>query len=209
MKFYDCKPAPSPRRVRIFLAEKGVAIPTVQVDLRHGEQFSPEFRAINPQCMVPFLVLDDGTGIGESVAICRYIEEIHPTPALLGADAKDRALVTMWEHRMELEGFFAVAEAFRNATPGFKGRAIAGPQGFEQIPALVERGKARVASFFRELDQRLGESEFVAGPRYTIADITALVSVDFAGWMKLAIPEDHGNLKRWHQAVSARPSAQA
>src|SRR5579883_473425 len=173
MKFYDCKPAPSPRRVRIFLAEKGVAIPTVQVDLRHGEQFSPEFRAINPQCMVPYLVLDDGTGIGESVAICRYIEEIRPQPPLLGIDAKDRALVTMWEHRMELEGFFAVAEAFRNSTPGFKGRAIAGPQGFEQIPALVERGKARVASFFRELDQRLGASEFVAGPRYTIADITA------------------------------------
>lgn len=209
MKLYDCRTAPSPRRVRIFLAEKAVEIPTVQIDLRHGEQFSPIYRAVNPQCMVPYLVLDDGTGIGEAAAICRYLEEICPDPPLLGVNAADRGVVAMWDHRMEVEGFMAVGEAFRNSTPGLKGRALAGAQDYEQIPALADRGKARARTFFAELDRRLAESEYIAGPRYTVADITALVSVDFAGWMKMAIPDDHIHLKRWHQAVSARPSARA
>jgi glutathione S-transferase len=209
MKFYDCRTAPSPRRVRIFMAEKAVEIPTVQVDLRNDEQFSAAYRAINPQCMVPYLVLDDGTGIGEAAAICRFLEMAYPDPPLLGATARDRGVVAMWDHRMEVEGFMAVAEAFRNSTPGLKGRAFAGPRGYEQIPALVERGKARVRAFLAELDRRLGDTEFIAGPHYTIADITALVSIDFAGRMKLAIPEDHAHLKRWHEAVSARPSAKA
>jgi glutathione S-transferase len=209
MKLYDCRPAPSPRRVRIFMAEKGIELPTVQIDLRNGEQFSPAYRALNPQCVVPYLMLDDGTGIGEVVAICRYLEEVHPDPPLLGVDARDRAVVAMWDHRMEVEGFMAVGEAFRNSTPGFTGRALVGPQGYEQIPALVERGKARTRAFFAGLDRHLADSEFVAGPRYTVADITALVAIDFAGWMKIAIPEDHIHLKRWHQAVSARPSAKA
>lgn len=209
MKFYDCRTAPSPRRVRIFLAEKAVEIPTAQIDLRHSEQFSPAYRAINPQCVVPYLVLEDGTGIGEAAAICRYLEEIYPNPPLLGVDAADRGVVAMWDHRMEAEGFMAVGEAFRNSTPGFKGRALAGAQGYEQIPALADRGKARTRAFFAELDRRLADSEFIAGSRYTVADITALVSVDFAGWMKIAIPEDHSHLKRWHQAASARPSAKA
>ncbi|HUI18134.1 MAG TPA: glutathione S-transferase [Alphaproteobacteria bacterium] len=209
MKFYDCKPAPSPRRVRIFMAEKGIEIPTVQVDLRGGEQFTPAFRAINPQCAVPFLVLDDGTGIAEAPAIWRYLEEIHPTPPLMGIDAKDKALVAMWERRAELEGFAAVGEAFRNSTPAFKGRALSGPTGYAQNPALVERGKARTLEFYAELDRWLRERPFVAGERYTIADITALVAVDFAGWMKLAVPQECGNVKRWYAAVSARPSAKA
>jgi glutathione S-transferase len=209
MKFYDCKPAPSPRRVRIFMAEKGIEIPTVQVDLRGKEQFTPAFRAINPQCVVPFLVLDDGTGIGEAPAIWRYLEELHPAPALMGIDAKDKALVAMWERRAELEGFAAVGEAFRNSTPAFKGHALSGPQGYEQNPALVERGKARTLDFYAALDQWLADRPFVAGERFTIADITALVAVDFAGWIKLAVPEACGNVKRWHAAVSARPSAKA
>ena len=209
MKFYDCRTAPSPRRVRIFMAEKAIEIPTVQVDLRSGEQFSAAYRAINSQCTVPYLVLDDGTGIGEAVAICRYLEEAYPEPPLLGTTAWERGVVAMWDHRMEVEGFMAVAEAFRNSTPGLKGRALTGPQGHEQLPALADRGMARTRAFFAELDRRLGHSEFIAGPHYTIADITALVSVDFAGWMKLAIPEDHVRLKRWHNAVSARPSAKA
>lgn len=209
MKFYDCRTAPSPRRVRIFMAEKAIEIPTVQVDLRNGEQFSPAYRAINPRCTVPCLLLDDGTGIGEVVAICRFLEEAYPEPPLLGATARDRGVVAMWDHRMEVDGFMAVAEAFRNSTPGLKGRALVGPEGYEQIPALAERGKARVRAFFAELDRRLGDTEFIAGPHYTVADITALVSIDFAGRMKLAIPEDHAHLKRWHQAVSARPSAKA
>lgn len=209
MKFYDCKPAPSPRRVRIFMAEKGIEIPTVQVDLRHGEQFTPEFRAINPQCVVPFLVLDDGTGIGEAPAIWRYLEEIHPSPPLMGIDAEDKALVAMWERRAELEGFAAAGEAFRNTTPAFKGHALSGPRSYEQNAALAERGKARLLDFYADLDGWLGARPFVAGARYTIADITTLVTLDFAGWIKLAVPPELKNVKRWYDAVSSRPSAKA
>ena len=209
MRLYDYKPAPNPRRVRIFMAEKGIEIPTVQVDLRAGEQFQPSFRAINPRCVVPYLVLDDGAGIGEVVAIWRYLEETHPNPPLMGLDAEDRAIVAMWQHRMEHEGVFAVGEAFRNSTPGFKGRALSGPHGYEQIPALAERGRARALDFFSDIDKRLGESEFIAGPRFTVADIDAFVAIGFAGWIKLAVPPEHKNVKRWHDAVSARPSASA
>lgn len=209
MKLYEYKAAPNPRRVRIFLAEKGIEVPTIQIDLRSGEHFKPEFRAINPQAVVPFLVLDDGTGIGEVEAICRYFEELHPTPPLMGRDTKDKAIVAMWEHRVEQEGLQAVMEAFRNWTPGFKDRALPGPHRYEQLPALIERGKTRTFNFFGDLDGRLGESEFIAGPQFTIADITALVTVDFFGWMKLSVPAEHKNVKRWYEAVSARPSAKA
>jgi len=209
MKLYDCTTAPSARRVRIFLAEKGVDIPTVQVDLRAGEHLRPAYRAINPDCTVPCLELDDGTAIAESVAICQYIEEIHPEPPLMGVDARDRALVTMWNRRAEFDGFLAVAEAFRNSSKGFKDRAVTGAENEPQIPELAERGRRRVARFLAMLDRRLGESEFLAGPRYTIADITALAAVDFAGWMKVGLAPDQANAQRWHAAVSARPSAKA
>jgi len=207
MKLYDYKPAPNPRRARMFMAEKGIEIPTIQVDLRAGEHLKPAYRAINPQCVVPYLVLEDGSGIGEVVAIWRYLEETHPTLPLLGADAKDKAIVAMWQHRMEFDGFLAVAEAFRNSTPGLKGRALSGPHDYEQIPALVERGKARALDFFADVDKRLGESEFVAGPRFTVADIDAFVTIEFAAWIKLAVPAEYRDVNRWHGAVSARPSA--
>jgi glutathione S-transferase len=209
MKLYGSKLAPNPRRVRIFLAEKGVALETVEVDLRTGEQFSPAYRAINPQCVVPYLVLDDGTGIGEVEAICRYIEEIHPSPPLLGMGAKDKALVAMWEHRCEHEGFYAVGEAVRNAMKGFKDHALPGPHAHAQVPALVERGKKRALEFMAQLDAQLARNEFVAGPRFTIADITTLVAVDFLGWLKISLPEAHGNLRAWYDRVAARPSAKA
>ena len=209
MKFYDCAVAPSPRRVRIFLAEKGISLPTIQVDLRKGEQFGEAFRAINPDCTVPVLELDDGRRISDSIAICVYLEETHPEPPLLGVDAVERAIVAEWQRRAERDGFLAVAEAFRNATPAFKTRALPGPDDYAQIPALVERGRARTSAFFKLMDARLADREYVAGARYTIADITALVAVDFAGWIKLTIPDDCPHLRRWHQAVSARPSAKA
>jgi len=209
MKLYDCKPAPNPRRVRMFLAEKGIDVPTEQVDLRNGQQFTPEFRAVNPQCVVPFLVLDDGTGIGESEAICRYFEEVHPEPALFGKDAKDKATVTMWQRRMSFDGFDAVGETFRNTTPAFKTRALSGPNFYDQIPELAERGMKRVKNFYRMLDDRLGASRFIAGDRFSIADITAFVAVDFSGWLKLAIPDELSNAKRWYGEVAARPSAKA
>jgi len=209
MKFYDCATAPSPRRVRIFLAEKGVALPTVQVDLRNNEQLGAAFRAVNPEATVPVLELDSGTRIADIVAICRYIEETHPRPPLMGVDAEDKAVVEQRLHWVEREGFQAAGDAFRNAARGLKDRALPGPDNYAQIPALAERGGARLARFFERLDQRLGASEFVAGPRYTIADITALVSIDFAGWIKLQPPPELTRLKRWHEAVSARPSAKA
>jgi glutathione S-transferase len=157
MKFYDCTTAPSPRRVRIFLAEKGTSVPTVQVDLRNGEQFSPAFRAINPDCTVPVLELDSGITITDIIAICRYFEELYPDPPLMGRNAEERASNA---GRIEWNGLYAAMEAFRNSTPGFKGRALPGPEPYEQIPALAERGRARIQHFFAWLDARLPDNEF-------------------------------------------------
>lgn len=209
MKLYDFAPAPSPRRVRIFLAEKGVTLPTVQVDLRSREHMGEAFRALNPWFTVPVLELDDGTAISESIAICHYLEAAYPEPPLMGRTPKEKGVIAMWEHRAEQDGFLAVAEAFRNSTPGMRGRAMTGAADVEQIPALVERGKARTERFFAALNERLADSEYLAGPDYTVADITALISVDFAGWMKLAPSDEQLHLKRWHAAVSSRPSAKA
>ncbi|HTZ80990.1 MAG TPA: glutathione S-transferase [Stellaceae bacterium] len=209
MKLYDCASAPSPRRVRMFLAEKGISVPTVEVDLRGGEQFSPAFRAINPDCTVPVLALDDGTHITDAIAICRYFEELQPEPRLLGESAAEKAVVEMWQRQMERDGFYAVMEAFRNSTPGLKTRGLPGPEDYPQIPALAERGRGRVGQFFRRLDARLAESAHVAGERFTIADITAFLSVEFARWAKLLVADDQVHLKRWQAAVAARPSARA
>jgi glutathione S-transferase len=158
---------------------------------------------------VPVLELDDGRRICDSLAICVYLEQTRPQPPLMGVDAADRAVVAEWQRRAERDGFLAVAEAFRNSTPAFKTRALPGPEDYVQIPALIERGRARTRTFFKMMDARLADREFVAGERYTIADITTLVAVDFAGWIKLTIPDDCPHLRRWHQAVAARPSAKA
>jgi glutathione S-transferase len=210
MKLYHSASSPNSRRVRIFLAEKGLSIPLVTVDLGKAEQHSDAYRAINPRRVVPALMLEDGTAIGEVPAICRYIEEVHPTPPLLGDTAKEKAQVAMWERRAELEGFAAVMEAIRNSAPGLKGRAIAGPHDYEQIPELAERSKLRVNNFFADFDARLSEAPFVAGQRFSVADITALVAVDFAAKaIDFAVPDQHRSLKRWYDAVSSRPSMAA
>jgi len=210
MKLYQNAGSPNSRRVRIFLAEKGLSIPLIPIDFSKGEQHSDAYRAINSRRVVPTLVLEDGTAIGEVPAILRYLEEIHPQTPLHGESAKERALVTMWERRVELEGFAAVMEGIRNAVPGLKGRAIAGPHDYEQIPELVERSKLRVKNFLADLDTRLTEVPFVAGEHYSIADITALVTVDFAAKaINVPLPDERVALRRWYELVSKRPSASA
>jgi glutathione S-transferase len=210
LKLYHSSASPNSRRVRIFLAEKGLTLPLVPVDLAKGEQHSDAYRAINPRRVVPTLVLEDGTAIGEVLAIWRYIEEVYPTPPLLGSTPKDKALVTMWERRAELEGFAAVMEGVRNAAERLKGRAIAGPYDYDQIPALVGRNMLRVKNFYADLDIRLAEVPFVAGNAFSAADITALVTVDFATKaMSFSAPSEHAALARWYQNVSIRPSVGA
>ncbi len=209
MKFYDCNTAPSPRRVRIFIGEKGLDIETVQVDLRAGEHLNDSFRAINPHCTVPVLQLDDGTTLLDSNAICIYLEEKHPEPNLMGKDAKEKAVIATWHRWAEWNGFAPVGDVLRNTAKGMKDRAITGPHNFAQIPELAERGRARIGHFFDELDARLGESEYVAGNRFTVADIMAIVAVDFAHWVKEDPSEKHANLGRWREAVSARPGVVA
>ncbi len=209
MKFYDCRTAPSPRRVRIFLAEKGIELDTLQVDLGKGEQFGDAFRAINPDCVVPVLKLDDGQCISEVLAICSYLEALHPEPALIGKTPEQQALALMWNAKVEQQGLLAMADAFRNSAKGLSGKALPGPDAYPQIPGLAERGRQRVAQFMRRLDGRLGASPFVAGDDFSIADISALVFVDFAAWIKIRIPADAGHLMRWYRDVSARPSAAA
>jgi len=198
---------PAPRAH--LLAEKGISVPIVQVNLREGEHLLPAFRNINPEATVPVLELDDGTVINDAIAICAYFEELHPEPPLIGRTPQERAVTIAWNRRIERDGFYAVMEAFRNSTPGLKGRAIPGPDGYAQIPALAERGRARVGRFFAGMDAHLEKREFVAGPRYTIADITAQITIEFAKWAKLPIPASCPHLARWFAAVSARPSAKA
>ena len=209
MKFYDCKTAPSPRRVRIFLAEKGIDVETVQVDLASGEQLGEAFRRINPDCVVPALELDDGSCLSEVLAICQYFEEMQPEPPLMGQGIDGRARVAMWNAKIEQQGLLPMADAFRNAAKGLKGRAVTGLEPYEQIPELAERGRQRVAQFFRRLDEQLADQAFVAGDTFSMADISAMVLVDFARWVKLDVPEDAANLARWYGEVSARPSAAA
>ena len=209
MKFYDCKTAPSPRRVRIFLAEKGVDIETVQIDLGKGEQFSDEFRAANPDCTVPVLELDDGSCISEVTAICQYIEDLNPAPALFGSSPEERARVSMWNVKVEQLGLWAMMDAFRNSAKGLADRALPGPESYVQIPELAQRGRRRVLQFFERLNDQLADNTFVAGDNYSVADISAMVLVDFAGWIKIAIPDDAEHVARWYSEVSKRPSAAA
>jgi len=209
LKFYDCQTAPSPRRVRIFLAEKGIDIETVQVDLGKGEQFSEDFRNVNPDCVVPALELDDASCISEVLAICQYLEDLNPEPALLGTSPEERARVSMWNGKVEQLGLWAMMDAFRNSAKGLVDRALPGPESYAQIPELAERGRGRLLHFFGRLNDQLADNKFVAGENYSIADISAMVLIDFSGWIKIAIPEGATHLARWYADVSRRPSAGA
>jgi glutathione S-transferase len=203
MKLYDSKQAPNPRRTRIFLAEKGITVPTEQIDIMAKQQKTPEYTAINPLQRMPALVLDDGTVITESIAICRYFEMQQPDPALFGKGAKEIALVEMWNRRAEINFLANVAAVFRHLHPAMKELEV------PQVPAWAEANKPRVTSFLEMLDGELGKREFIAGDRYSVADITTLCAVDFMKPARLSVPEGAGNVKRWHAAVSARPSSVA
>jgi glutathione S-transferase len=203
MRLFDGGRAPNPRRTRIFLAEKGITLPLEQVDLGALQHKSPAFAAINPLMRVPALVLDDGTVITESIAICRYFEALHPTPALFGRGALEIARTEMWNRRLELHFLFPVSHVFRNSHPAMKEMEV------PQVPAWAEANKPRIQEFITLLDGELKERQFVAGDSFTVADITGLVALDFMKPAKLAVPDELSNLKRWHAEVSARPSTSA
>jgi len=203
LKIIEQARAPNPRRVRIFLAEKGISVPFEQVDLVKHEHQTSEFTARNPFQQVPVLILDDGTAISESVAICRYFEEQQPEPALFGRGAKGRVNVEMWQRRMELGLFYPVAHCFRHSHPAMA--ELEKPQ----VKEWAEANRPRVLKVLSWLDEELGSRRYIAGDKYTIADITALVAVDFMKPARIELPSGLGNLARWHEEVSSRPSAQS
>ena len=203
MKLYDGGRAPNPRRTRIFLAEKGIELPLVPVDLGALEHMSGEYAAINPIKRLPALVLDDGTVLTESIAICRYFEALQPEPALFGRGALDTARVEMWNRRLELHLLFPVSHVFRNTHPAMKAMEV------PQVPAWAEANKPRILEFINFLDDELKSRPVITGDTFTVADITGLVTVDFMKPARLGIPEELKHLKRWHAEVSGRPSASA
>jgi glutathione S-transferase len=203
MKLYDGGRAPNPRRTRIFLAEKGISVPTEQVDMMKMEHKTAEYAAINPLKRMPALVLDDGTVITESIAICRYFEALQPQPPLFGVGAKEIALVEMWNRRCELNLLFTIAHVFRHSHPAMKELEV------PQVADWAEANKPRVAEFLTILDGQLKSNAFIAGERFSVADITALCAVDFMKPAKVPMPDGLANVMRWHADVSARPSAKA
>ena len=203
MKLYDGGRAPNPRRTRIFLAEKGIKLPMQQIDLGALEHMSASYAAINPLKRVPALVLDDGTVITESIAICRYFEALTPEPALFGRDALETARVEMWNRRLELHLLFPISHVFRNTHPAMKAMEV------PQVPAWAEANKPRVLDFIGIVDRELEGRRFISGDNFSVADITGLISLDFMKPAKLAVPDELKHLKRWHADLAARPSASA
>jgi glutathione S-transferase len=211
MKFYDCAVAPNPRRARIFIAEKGLDIPKVEVDIIGGENLKDEFLSVNPRGLLPVLELDDGTRFDETMAICKYLEDLYPDPPLLGTTPVERAQIECLQRKMEFDGMIATSEAFRNDTKNenFAYRSLPGNDVVGAIDGLVERGHNSLKLFYHWLEKYLSDSKFIAGDRLTMVDITALCAVDFAKWVELEIPKENTNSLRWYEEVSSRPSAQA
>ena len=203
---YDCATAPSPRRARILLAEKGVAHATVQVDLRAGEQLGEAYRKVNPQCTVPALSTDDGLLLTDNAAIAAYLEARYPEPPLLGRTPAEKAEIASWNWRVEFEGLLPIAEAMRNSAPSLANRALPGPMNHAQIPELAQRGLARLQQFLVTLNERLAERAFIATDRFSIVDLTAVVAVDFARVVKVRPGEQHPHLLRWRAAMAERPA---
>lgn len=210
MKLYDAPWAPSPRRVRIFLAEKGIEVPCEAIDLRSGAQLSDDYLSVNPRGAVPALEFDDGEVLCESAAICRYFEALHPDPPLFGSSPIEIGRIESWTRRIEADGYAAAVYVLRNTASAFRDRAIphAGLP-VAQIPELAARGAIMWEGFTQALDRRLAERRWIAGDAFSFADITALVTIDFARAAKLMVADELANLTRWHGAASARPSAAA
>jgi glutathione S-transferase len=210
MKLYDWRPAPNPRRVRMFLAEKAIEVPIEEVG-GGGMALKQEYVArFDPYATVPRLELDDGTSISEAMAICRYFEELHPEPPLMGRDAREKAIVEMWERRAYEGGMFGLSETLRNKHPGFRDRALPGmTDPTPQLLDLVERGKGRLARFYATFDAELAKSRFVAGPAFSVADITAFCVVDFMKRTDFALPPERRHMQRWYAEIGERPSAKA
>jgi len=210
MRYYDYRSAPSPRKVRLFIAEKGLEIPTVHVDLRTREQLRPDFLVKNPSGAVPLLELDDGTCLSESLAICHYLEQRNPQPNLMGLDAREQALVLMWNDIQTYEGYLGIQDVLRNGHEAFKDRAFPGPVPYAQIPALVERGRQRAEVYFDRLEARLEASPFIASARFTYADIVGYVYLGFAVRSLGHDPAaKRPALKRWSETIAARPATKA
>lgn len=203
---YDCATAPSPRRARILLAEKGIAHETVQIDLRAAEQLGEAYRQINPQCTVPALRTEEGVVLPDNAAIAAYLEARYPQPPMLGVTPLDKADIASWQWRVEFEGFMPIAEALRNSSPAMANRALPGPVNYAQIPQLAERGLARLQQFLADLNERMVDREFIAGQQFSIADITAVVAIDFARIVKVRPDDRHPQLMRWRAAMAQRPS---
>ena len=209
MRLFNFNRAPNPRRVRMFIAEKGLEIPVVPVDLFRMEQLSDEFLAINPGGTVPVLETDDGTYLSECVAICHYLEALHPEPSLFGASPRAQALTLMWNNIVENEGIPAIADVLRNLSPGFRNRVFPGQVDYAQMPALIERGRRRTEQLFDRVEQQLADNEFLTGSAFSFADISLLATTDFAGWVDIVPMESRPALANWYQRVSARQSAGA
>lgn len=206
LTFYDCTTAPSPRRARIVLAEKGIAHEVRQVDLAKGEQLSAEFRAINPACTVPALVLEDGAVLTDNAGIAAWAEAVQPDPPLLGTTPLEKAQVASWNSRIEGECFMAIAEVLRNTARGMKDRALPGPVNYAQIPELAERGRARLLDFLDRFERHMLGRDWVATDRFSLADITAGVALDFAGWIKVGVNEGRPAVAAWRAKLAERPS---
>ncbi|HXH17204.1 MAG TPA: glutathione S-transferase N-terminal domain-containing protein [Sphingomonas sp.] len=210
MKLYDSRGAPSPRRVRVYLAEKGITVERVTIDLRADEQLQDAFLAINPRGAVPALELDDGEVICESAAICRYFEALHPAPPLFGTTPVDVARIESWTRRIESDGYAAAVYVLRNTVAAFRDRGAAGKwPAMPQIPELAARGVIMWDVFVETLEAQLADRPWIATDAYSFADITALVTIDFATRCKLVLPEEARAVRRWHAAATARPSATA
>lgn len=207
MIFYDCPTAPSPRRARMFIAEKGLDIETRQIDLGKGEQLSPEFLAVNPLATVPVLVTDSGVTLTENVAIATYLEAVNPQPVLMGSTPDERAQVMMWNSIIDQQCAMPVADVLRNSHPKMAGRALPGPDNFEQIPELVVRGKARAAFFYERLEQQLQGRQYLAIDTFSLADISAFVITEFATQVGIPIPSDNTASLDWRTRIAGRPSA--